>query len=227
MTREQSLQADLLERETLIRNIVIAGTALLLIVAFLLFRRVRDKRRASDLRAEAAEYKARAAHAQSLTAAVEAERRERQLQQQFSRRLLDSQEHERKRMAGDLHDSVGQEALVIKNQLYLTLKKYAIDPEIKSGLEQTAETATVLLEDVRRISRNLRPLQLERSGLTETLRDLVQQVAATTSLELSTSIEEIDDAFSEEQEMNVYRIVQEALSNIIKHTLQVINSHFT
>ncbi|PLX31383.1 MAG: hypothetical protein C0600_05845 [Ignavibacteria bacterium] len=218
LRKDRELQSSKLERETLIRNGAIAAFVLLLLFAVLVYRRIRDRRRSSELRAEAAEYKARAAEAQSLATVVESERRERKLQQQYSRRLLEAQETERKRMAGELHDSIGQEALVIKNRIRRAMNRHDPGPELKSDLEKTVETSSLLLEDIRRITRNLRPMQLERSGLTETLRDLVQQLRESTPLTVDAHVDDIDGVFSQEREMDVYRIVQEGLNNTIRHS---------
>jgi signal transduction histidine kinase len=83
--------------------------------------------------------------------------RERAAQAEFSRRLLMQQEKERKRVAGELHDSLGQSLLIIKNRALL-----AIDEESPGEqLQEISLTASSPIDEVRRIAHNLRPVELD------------------------------------------------------------------
>jgi len=139
------------------------------------------------------------------------------MQQDFSRKLIVSQEQERKRIAGELHDSLGQHLLIIKNWASLALTELNGSKAMEEPLSEIANTAGQAIHEVRGIAYNLRPYQLERLGLTIALRDLVSQVEASSAIHFSAQIDELDGAFPPEVEIGIYRIVQECLNNIVRH----------
>lgn len=144
--------------------------------------------------------------------------RERLRREEFSRRLIQSQEAERKRIAGELHDSLGQNLLVAKNQLYLAQEMTAgADARIQPKLQQVAESVEAALQEARMISRQLRPFQLERLGLTKAISAMIRQTSESTRLPIQLRIESVDALLPAESEVMVYRILQEALSNVVKH----------
>jgi len=221
LEKNRRLQAEAFERERALRNTTVGGLAAALLAVFLSFmlvwRRLREKKRAEGLRAEAAELRARAAEAQSLAVLAETERREKEAQKEFSRKLLESQEQERKRVAGELHDGLGQELLVIGNQANLALLDEH-GPAARAQFEKIAAMTREALDDVRVISRNLRPLLLERAGLGKTLRDIVLQAEQSSSVRFTADIGDLDGLFAGGEQINVFRIVQEALNNVLKHS---------
>jgi signal transduction histidine kinase len=144
-------------------------------------------------------------------------KRERVAHETFSRRLLESQENERKRMAAELHDSLGQSLLVMKNYAFMALKDTATPSKVREQLQEISESASASIDEVRSIARALRPYQLDRFGLTKTLEDAAELVAKTGSLQIATSIDDVDDVFSADAEISIYRVVQEWLNNVVKH----------
>jgi signal transduction histidine kinase/ligand-binding sensor domain-containing protein len=139
-------------------------------------------------------------------------------QEEFSRQLIESQETERKRIAAELHDSVGQGLLLIKNRAALSRK--LLDDPIKTleQIEEIEDAATQSIKEVRQITYDLRPYQLDDIGLTQALKDLVKRVNESGSIKFNASIAYLDDLFSVGSAINLYRIVQEALNNIVKHS---------
>ncbi|MAN59983.1 MAG: hypothetical protein CMC08_09140 [Flavobacteriaceae bacterium] len=127
------------------------------------------------------------------------------LQEKFSQKLLVSQEEERKRISKDLHDGLGQHLLLIKNKLMTT------------GDEETKKMVDHTIDEVRTISRDLHPFQLQEMGITKAIEHTLTQIDENTTLFISSDIENIDNLFSPEKEVNIYRIVQESLNNVIKH----------
>ncbi|MAZ73536.1 MAG: hypothetical protein CMC70_10370 [Flavobacteriaceae bacterium] len=127
------------------------------------------------------------------------------LQEEFSQELLVSQERERKRISKDLHDGLGQQLLVLKNKL------------ISLGNTEAKEMVDATIEEVRTISRDLHPFQLQELGITKAIEHTITQIDENTTLFISSEIENIDNLFTPEQEVNIYRIVQESLSNTLKH----------
>lgn len=144
--------------------------------------------------------------------------RARAAQEEFSRRLLDSQESERNRIAAEMHDSLGQSLLIIKNRAYMALED-THDPEaIREQLSEISESAGQAIEEVREIAYNLRPYQLERFGLTKTLRGICQHAERSVGIVFEAELDSVDGLFTHDAEVNLYRIVQEAVNNIIKHS---------
>lgn len=144
--------------------------------------------------------------------------KERNAQRTFSRALLDSQEAERRRIAAELHDSLGQSLLVIKNRVALAKADIADPDVLQEQLDELTASASHAIDECREIAYNLRPYHLSRFGLAATLHAIFMRIAEVTSIAASTDIVAIDGALSEESQVSVYRIVQECVNNIIKHS---------
>tara|TARA_R110002124_G_scaffold107047_5_gene259285 strand:- start:4683 stop:6530 length:1848 start_codon:yes stop_codon:yes gene_type:complete len=132
-------------------------------------------------------------------------KKEKKLQQQFSENLLVSQEEERTRIARELHDSVGQQLTLIKR---------------KSQNENQKEITILTnnaLEEVRSISKGLYPALLKQLGLTESIEQLINDYDEQTKLFFSVDIDNVNEYFTESTSLNFYRLIQECLTNIIKH----------
>jgi signal transduction histidine kinase/ligand-binding sensor domain-containing protein len=139
-------------------------------------------------------------------------------QEAFSRQLIESQEGERKRIAAELHDSLGQRLLVIKNWAALSLMISPEDAPAREHLNEISENASQALEETRQIVSDLRPYQLDKIGLTRTLEFTVEQIADSSGINITARIAELDGAFGPEGEISFYRMVQECLNNIVKHS---------
>lgn len=135
---------------------------------------------------------------------------------QFSRQLIESQEKERKRISAELHDGLGQNLVVIKNRATLGLKKGEDKERVAKELTEISESAARALEEVREITNDLRPQLIDRLGLTKALTAMCRKISGI--IEIDCDIDSIEDVFSEIEEISIYRIVQESLNNIIKHS---------
>jgi len=144
-------------------------------------------------------------------------RRERAQQDQFYRRLIESQETERQRIARELHDSLGQNLLLIKNRAVMGLKDTATPEKMREQLQEISEASTGSVEEIRSIARALRPYQLDRLGLTKTLEDVAASVTTAGGLSIEAQVDNIDGLFAPDAEIGLYRIVQEGLNNVLKH----------
>lgn len=131
--------------------------------------------------------------------------KEKILQEKFSRDLLLSQETERKRISKDLHDGLGQSLLLIKN-------KVAMDKDTSA-----TNLLNLAIEELRGISRSLHPFQLEELGLTNAIRSVLDQIDEDTDIFISSELDDVDDLFDSDQQLHIYRIVQETFNNILKH----------
>ena len=136
----------------------------------------------------------------------------------FSRQVLGRLEEERRRIADNLHDSLGQTLLVIKNHAILATQSPAEEQGIRNRLEEISGTTSQAIEEVRRITHGLRPYQLDRLGLTQAIRASVNQAAGNSQTIFASRVEDIDGLFDKDSEIHVYRIVQEAVTNVVKHS---------
>ncbi|NOT63910.1 MAG: hypothetical protein HOP19_27165 [Acidobacteria bacterium] len=142
-------------------------------------------------------------------------------QEAFARKLIASQESERKRIAAELHDGLAQNLLVIQNYAVMGQAEKTTDAvqtrfaEIFTGIRATVQQS---LDEVRTIAYNLRPLHLERLGLTATLNAMIEQLAESSGIEIKRDIAPLDDLFTPEAAMNLFRLVQESLNNLVRHS---------
>ena len=145
-----------------------------------------------------------------------AERR-RRAQEHISRQLFVLQEAERKRIAAELHDSLGQNLLIIKNRLYLAQRNVS-EPAPAAQLGEISHAISRSIQEVREISHDLRPYQLDRLGLTKAVEAVVRKVTESGTVAIRSTIAPIDGLFPPEGEIHFYRVVQESLNNILKHS---------
>lgn len=143
--------------------------------------------------------------------------KEKRQQEEFTKKLIESQENERKRVAAELHDSLGQDLLIIKNKLLTSIKK-TDDEKSKEKFKEISELTSATLDNVREISYNLRPYELDRLGLTKTIESMIERANSSTNINFIGNIDDIDKIFIPEVEINIYRIIQESLNNVIKHS---------
>ena len=138
-------------------------------------------------------------------------------QAEFSRRLLASQEEERQRIARELHDSLGQQLVVIRNRAMLG-ETLADDATRSRGqFDEIASSAAQAIDEVRTIAHNLRPVNLDRLGLTAAIEEMVENVARATGLQFSADIAPLDGLLTKDEEIACYRVIQESANNIVKH----------
>lgn len=143
-------------------------------------------------------------------------RREKQHQEVVTLRVIEKQEEERRRIAHEMHDGLGQELLILKNMLYRWAKRpEAADPA--TVMQTASDQISGILKNVREITHNLRPPELDRIGITETVRYTLEKATDSAGLRLTADIVPFNGAIPQEHEINLVRIVQELLSNTIRH----------
>ena len=144
-------------------------------------------------------------------------RRRRAEQDHFSRKLIESQEAERKRIAGELHDGIGQTLAVIRNRALMGLRDGPVSGRAQKQVEEIAQVATSALDEIRKVTHNLRPYQIDRLGLTRAIEALVEQAGTASEIDVDAEIDPLEGVFPPDAEIGVYRIVQEALGNVLRH----------
>jgi two-component system, NarL family, sensor kinase len=131
-------------------------------------------------------------------------KREAELQQQFTRKLMENTEEERIRIARDLHDGVSQELMILKNQM----------SDENTAHKQKIDT---IINEIRLISRDLHPVMLEKIGLKASVEHICNQLMEANMIFISSEID-YDSSLDKNGELQMFRMIQEALNNIIKYS---------
>jgi two-component system, NarL family, sensor histidine kinase UhpB len=144
-----------------------------------------------------------------MLARLEAERSE------ATGRVLAGQEAERLRIAQELHDQIGQELTAVL--LGLARLRNAVDADTAEDVAAVQEAVRASLEEVRRIALELRPEALDDLGLHSALAVLCERFGQRSGLTVEQRISEPLPALDPESELVVYRVAQEALTNVARH----------
>ncbi len=139
--------------------------------------------------------------------------------------LISIQESERRRISRELHDELGQALAASKTRLEAIEGKMRRDQKaLKKDCQHLLSYLDEITENVRRISWDLSPVVLEIMGLSAALENLFSDYSEPYGINCAVDIDNIDDLFSQQDQINIYRIIQECLTNIIKHSH---GSHFS
>ena len=130
-------------------------------------------------------------------------------------RALAAQEDERRRVAAELHDEIGQQLTALV--LLLDHVARAVPGELRPELHETTEAARQALEDVRTLAHRLRPEVLDELGLVPALRNLCDRLGNSTGLVVHRSLPASLPPLSPEAELVIYRVAQESLTNVVRH----------
>ena len=137
----------------------------------------------------------------------------------FAIQILKSQEEERKRLSRELHDQTVQDLIGLKQRLELSRREMDRDPDqAKVHLDQLESLINEALIDVRRMSSELRPVILEDLGLQAAIKALCDDLSEQISVsEIRLGVKGVKRQLPSEMELTIYRVIQEALTNIRKH----------
>ncbi len=134
----------------------------------------------------------------------------------LSRQLIRTQEDERRRISRELHDEVGQDLAASKVNLQ-ALQRSAAD--LASVIQETTATVDNTMQQVKRISLDLRPSILDDLGLAAALRSHLDRQAQRSGIAIQFDVEPIVDRMSPEIETACFRVAQEAMTNIVRHAM--------
>ena len=138
--------------------------------------------------------------------------------QELSRKLMNAQEKERARMALELHDDLNQSIALLSIHMTVLRNKPKNLEYVKDQLDQLISDVYRLAGDVRRISQELHPARLNLLGLEAALHGSCRELAAAHLLEISFEAENLPRNLPEDISLCLYRVTQEALQNVIKHS---------
>ena len=185
---------EVIARETNLRNIIIGSFIVFLITTGFLYNRYRLRQR---------------------------NRYQQQLnrqQNELFNAIAVTQDQERKRIAEDIHDSLG--SILSAAKLKLSSLKES-QPDMPDEQVEKYQVAMQLLDEgsaeLRNISHNIMPATLSKLGIVAALKNLANNISSHTGMQLSFSAHDFENRIAEQTEMSIYRIVLELINNIVKH----------
>lgn len=191
-------------RRSLQRNALIGSTLFAAIIALLLYRSMRNRQRLAS--------KEKELHHQQVDQLLS------QQEIKSINAMLEGQEKERERVAKDLHDRIGSMLGSIKHQIGSLVSEVA---DVKAGQLAQYKKVNSLLDDtageLRRISHDMAAATLSRFGLDKALKDLRDTLHISGRLSVELSSFGLDQRMERSVELAVYRIIQELVSNVLKH----------
>jgi signal transduction histidine kinase len=198
---QHDVEVALLYREARVRFLWVVSGALLLgcLVAWCAFRHV------AGLEAEINRQRI-------------AETESRRDLQRLSARLVDAQEEERRTISRELHDEVGQALTAIKMDVGIALRSTSTDGRSRASLEEARSIAETTLQGVRDLSQLLHPSMLDDFGLPEALSAYLRSFSKRTSIAAQLTLEGLTHRLPTDVEVCIYRVVQEALTNVARHS---------
>lgn len=147
--------------------------------------------------------------------------REIDLQKEVLNAIITTQEQERSRISRDLHDDISSKLNAVSMNVYLLGQSDLAAAERTEVAENTFKACRSVIESTRRISHNLMPLILENIGLHLAIEEISREFSASESLKVlyeNFYKQEFFTGFTKEKEVHVFRIVQELITNSIKHS---------
>jgi len=139
-------------------------------------------------------------------------RKLREKQQIFSSQLIENIDEERKRIAFDLHDDIGQSLSIIKSKISRSQQKE------ETNLQEVESSLSNVIEQTREISKKLFPSNIEKIGFIRSIALMMEAIQNSTQLVCSFDIPETIEDLTIEQKTHLFRIVQECTNNTIKHS---------
>jgi len=143
---------------------------------------------------------------------LESEQRLRELAAQ----LLNIQEIERSRISKELHDELGQAMMLLKFQVSGIHEKLT-DPATRKESSEVLGNIDEAIENIRRLAKDLSPTVLESLGISAAVRFLLEEFGKSSNIAVAADIDEVNDLLAPKVQRHIYRIFQEALTNIGRH----------
>jgi PAS domain S-box-containing protein len=138
--------------------------------------------------------------------------------QALARRLVEVQENERRVLARELHDEVGQELTSLIVGLKLLENDAPLTEPTQARLDELKETTRTVMETIHSLAVTLRPASLDRLGLVPAVRQYVESTKQRSGLKVTFGTLAMDDVrLPPEVETTVYRVIQEAITNVLRH----------
>jgi PAS domain S-box-containing protein len=137
----------------------------------------------------------------------------------LSGRLINAQEEERSRIARELHDDLSQEMALLSIEVELLAQRTSASaPEIEKSLHEVLARLQCVSSEIHRMSYEIHPSKLDRLGLAPALLSLCRDLAKQQSLQVECNFRDVPDSLPRDVSLCLYRVVQESLSNVLRHS---------
>jgi PAS domain S-box-containing protein len=136
----------------------------------------------------------------------------------YARQITRAQEEERKRIARELHDDPIQAMVVLSRQIDDITSSERLGSKCEARLEGIREEVDEIMDKIRHFTQDLRPPTIDYLGLLPALRELVSQCESQSGIQCTMRTTGAEKHFAEEDELLIYRLVQEALRNVWRHS---------
>ena len=134
-------------------------------------------------------------------------------------RLINAHEQERMRLAGELHDDVSQRVALLSAELSMLRRRLpAAGAELEQDLERLANEAGGIGDELHRFSHELHPARLQQIGLEQSVRSFCEELTAARRIAIDVQIEAVPRELEPQVTLCLYRVAQEALQNVVKHS---------
>ncbi len=138
--------------------------------------------------------------------------------EQLAKRLMEAQEEERKRISRELHDDIGQRVALLAIELDMVRQQLGGESEIRERIEQLQALTGELGTDLHLLSHALHSAKLKHLGLEAALRELCSRMSNNQGLAVELNCENASLTVTEDEALVLYRIAQEALNNVLRHS---------
>jgi signal transduction histidine kinase len=201
---EKKIQKLAIKQKSVLNYILISSLAGLILVSFLGYRNFRHRQQLSKQQDELQQQRIRELEKDKQLVAVDA--------------MLQGQEEERSRLAKDLHDGLGGLLSGVKFSLSNMKDNLIITPDNMTVFERSLDMIDTAIKELRRVAHNMMPELLTKFGLDEALKEYCHTVNSTKFLSVKYQSVGMDTRIEKSSEIIIYRIIQELLNNIMKHS---------
>jgi PAS domain S-box-containing protein len=138
--------------------------------------------------------------------------------QELAKSLMDAQEAERKKISRELHDDIGQRVALLAMELDIVGQNLPLDHELRARVDRIQSAAEELSSDLHQLSHQLHSSKLQYLGLQAALRELCKRIGEKHELIVELDCADKKPYLREEEALALYRVAQEALNNVIRHS---------
>jgi len=204
LQKDKLAQAFSLRQKSTLNYVLVGSVVVLLLLSFLAYRNLRNRRQLAMQREEI--------HRQRI---IELEK-DRQLVAVDS--LLKGQEDERSRLAKDLHDGLGGLLSGVKFSLSNMKDNLIVTPDNMTVFERSLDMIDTAIKELRRVAHNMMPEMLTKFGLDEAVKEYCLSMNATNLVKVKYQSFGMTERIEASSEIIIYRIIQELLNNVLKHS---------
>jgi two-component system, NarL family, sensor kinase len=205
LQKSNALQSLSLQKKSAFNYFLIGSLAALLITGFLGYRNFRHRQRLARQQDELQQQKIRELEKDRQLIAVDS--------------MLKGQEEERSRLAKDLHDGLGGLLSGVKFSLSNMKDNLIVSPDNMAVFERSLDMIDTSIKELRRVAHNMMPEMLTKFGLDEALKEYCNSVNATKLLTVKYQSLNMNERLDSAAEIIIYRIIQELMTNILKHAV--------